>query len=85
MKPKYGEKTNSCYMDIDSFILLHKNRSYLHRHCKGYWTRFDTSNHALERSLPKGKKYKSNWNNERWITHEKNEKVCCIEISLFNR
>ena len=28
-------------------------------------TRFDTSNYELDRPLPKEKKYKSNWINER--------------------
>ena len=38
---------------------------YLGRYCKSCW--FDTSNYELDRLLPKGKKLKTNWINERWI------------------
>ena len=57
VKPKYGEKVKSYYMDKDSFILYIKIDDIYRNIIE---TRFDTSNYELEcncieRSLPKGK------------------------------
>ena len=35
VKPKYGENAKLCYIDTDSFIIVHvKNRRYLQSHCR---------------------------------------------------
>ena len=56
IKPEYYENAKLCYMDTDSFIVHIKT---------DVETRFDTSSYELDRPLPKGKKIKSNWINER--------------------
>ena len=52
------------YRSLDN---LHKNKYIYIDISKVVETRFDTSNYELYRSLPKWKKLKSNWINERWI------------------
>ena len=42
-------------------------------------TRFDTSNHELDRPLPKGKN-KSNWINGRRIWRKYNDRICWINL-----
>ena len=64
---KYGEKVKLCYMDTDSFIVYIKQKTediYSDK-LKDVETRFDTSNYELDIPLPKEKKQKSNWINER--------------------
>ena len=54
VKPKYGEKAKLCYMDIDSFIVYIKTDDIYKDIAEDVETRFDTSNYALDRPLPKG-------------------------------
>ena len=58
-----------CYMHADSFIVYIKIED-IEKDIADVETRFQTSNYELEWSsidkpLPKGKKWKSNWINER--------------------
>ena len=67
LNEKYGEKVKLCYMDTDSFIVYIKQKTediYSDK-LKDVETRFDTSNYELDIPLPKEKKQKSNWINER--------------------
>ena len=54
IKPKYEEKTQLCYVNTDSFIILIKTRC-LWRHPKIWENKFDTSNYKVKRSLLRGK------------------------------
>ena len=55
VKPKYSKKVKLCYMDTDSFIVYIKT-DYIYRDiADDVETRLDTSNHELDKSLPKGK------------------------------
>ena len=63
VKPKYGEKEKLCFVDIDSFIVLKKQKNIKREDfysdiSKDVETRFDTSNYELDRSLLKGKNKK---------------------------
>ena len=58
VKPKYGENTKRCYMDIDSFIVHVKTDDIYKDLAVDFETRFDTSNFDLYRPLPKGKNKK---------------------------
>ena len=62
VKPKYGEKTNLCIMDGDSFIVIvYKKTDYIYIDiAEDVEFRFDTSNFELDRPLLKGK-------NETWL------------------
>ena len=55
MKPKYGNKLKSCYMDTDSFIMNIKTNGFYKKFTSDIENRFDTSNYELNRPLPKGK------------------------------
>ena len=57
VKPRYGEKSNLCYMDTDSFIVYIKTDDIYKDIAEDVETRFDTSNYELDRPLPK-RKYK---------------------------
>ena len=52
-------------MDTDSFIVHVKADDIYKNITEDVETRFNTSNFELDRPLPKGKKQKSNWINER--------------------
>ena len=52
-------------MDTDSFIEFMKADANYSDIVKGVETTFDTSNYELDRRLPKEKKQKGNWINER--------------------
>ena len=52
-------------METDSFLIYLKTEDIYSDIAKGVETRFDTSNYELEIPLPKGKKQKSNWINEK--------------------
>ena len=52
-------------MDADSFIEFMKTDDNYSDIAKDVETTFDTSNYELDRQLPKEKKQKSNWINER--------------------
>ena len=54
-KPKFGEKAKLCYMDTDSFIVYTKTDDIYQDIVEDVETRFDTSNYALNKPLPKGK------------------------------
>ena len=54
IKPQYGEKTNLCYMDADSFIAYIKTDDIYKDIGEDIETRFDTSNYELDRPLLKG-------------------------------
>ena len=56
VKPKYGEKTKLCYMDIDSLILYRKTTDIYKDITVDVEIRFDVSNYELDRLLPKRKK-----------------------------
>ena len=46
-------------------------------------TRFDISNYELDRQLPKRRKKKNNWINERLIRWKNYQKNCCIKQKLI--
>ena len=75
---KCGEKAKLCYVDADSFIEFMKTDDNYSDIAKDVETTFDTSNYELDRQLPKEKKQKSNWINERWIKWKNYEKNCWI-------
>ena len=52
VKPKYDEKAELCYMDIDSFIVYIKTDDIYKDNAAGAETRYDTSNYELDRPLP---------------------------------
>ena len=64
VKPKYDKKAELCYMDTDSLILYIKTDD-IYKDILDVETRYDTLNYEFDRPLPKGKKLKSNWINER--------------------
>ena len=51
VKPRYGEKTRLCYMDIDSFILYIKSDDIYKDMAEDAETRFDTSSYDLDKTL----------------------------------
>ena len=58
VKPKYGKKEKSCYMDTYSFIVYIKTDDIYNDIEEDVETRFDTSNYELEKLLPKGENKK---------------------------
>ena len=58
VKPKYGEKTKLCNTDNDNFIVYIKPDNIYKYIAEDVETGFDTSNHELNRPLPKGKNKK---------------------------
>ena len=55
VKPKHGEKSKLCYMDID-ILFVHRKTNYIYNDIgEDVETRFDTSNYKLESLLPKEK------------------------------
>ena len=56
-KPKYGEKGKLCYVDTDSFTVYIKTDDIYKDIARVIETRFDSSNHELDRPLLK-EKYK---------------------------
>ena len=64
IKPKYGEKSNLCCMDTDSFTVYIKTDDIFKDNAEDVETISDI-NYKLDRPLPKGKNKKSNWINER--------------------
>ena len=61
VKPKYNEKAKSCYMNIDSFIVLVKTEDIYEDIAQDVERIFDTSNYELERPLPSEKSKNVNW------------------------
>ena len=58
VKPKYGEKTKSCYMDTGSFIVYIKADNIYKDIPENVETKFDTSNYELDKPFPKAKNKK---------------------------
>ena len=59
VKPKYGEKAKSCYIDTDSLIVYIKKKHDIYKDiAKDVESRFNTSNYELDRRLPKEKNKK---------------------------
>ena len=58
MKPKYGDKVKSCYMDTDSFIMNIKTEDFYNDISNDVEKRFDTPNYECDRPLPTGKNKK---------------------------
>ena len=54
-KPRYGEKSKLCYMDIDIFIVYIKTDDIYKHIAEDVETRFDTANYELHRPLFKEK------------------------------
>ena len=48
LKPKYGEKTKLCYMDINCFVVYIKTKNIDIDIAKDVETRFNTSNYEIE-------------------------------------
>ena len=87
VKPKFGE-TRLCYTDTDSFIVHIKADGIYKDITEDVETRFDISHFEIDWPLPKGKKWKSNWTNEKWIRWTNYEITCLIQsknIQLFKR
>ena len=59
VKPKYGEKAKSFYIDTDSFIFCIKTEDIYSDIAEDVETRFHTSNYELNRPLPKQKNLKN--------------------------
>ena len=55
VKSEYGEKVTLFYMDKDSFIVYIKTNEIYKYIAEDVETKFDTSNHELDRPLPKEK------------------------------
>ena len=55
-KPNHNEKAKFIYMDTGSFIVYIKTNDNYKDIAEDVETRFDTSNHKLDRPLPKGRK-----------------------------
>ena len=75
VKPNYGEKAKLCFMVTDIFSVYIKIDDIYKDIAEDFETGFDTSNHELDRPLPKVKSKKVIEINERWTTW-KNCKIC---------
>ena len=58
MKKKYGDMVKLCYMDTDSLIMNIKTKDFYKDIAQDVEERFNTSNYAVDRPLPKGKNKK---------------------------
>ena len=58
LKPEYGENVKVCYMDTNSFIAHVKTDDIYKDIAEDVEKRFNTSNHEIDRPLPKGKNKK---------------------------
>ena len=59
-------KTMQCYMDTDSFIIHIATEDFYKHIADDIKNRYDTSNHEVDRPLPKGMNKKCHRLNERW-------------------
>ena len=66
-------------MDTNRFIVYIKTEGIYAEFAKDIQRRFDTSNHELDRLLPKWKNKKSNWFDEKIIWWNNNKRICCIK------
>ena len=78
-KPKYWEKSKLFYMDTDSIIIYIEIEDIYSEIIKDIKKRFDTSSYDLHRPLPKRKKKKCNWINERWIRYKNHDRISWIK------
>ena len=62
-------------MGTESFIVYIKTDDIYKDIAEDVGTRFDTSDYELDRPLPKRKKVKTNWINERWIRQKNHGKI----------
>ena len=58
VKPKYGEKAKSCYVDTESFIIHVKAEDIYKDIAEDVEKRSDTSNFKIDRPLPIAKNNK---------------------------
>ena len=58
MKPKYKDRIRLCYMDTNSSIMHIKTEDFYRDIADDVEKKYDTSNYAVERSLPMGKNKK---------------------------
>ena len=58
LKPKYNDKAKMCYINTDSFIAHIKTEDIYNDISEDIETRFDTSNHNVNRLLPMRKSKK---------------------------
>ena len=58
LKPKYNDKAKMCYINTDSFIVHIKTEDIYNDISEDIETRFDTSNHNVNRQLPMRKSKK---------------------------
>ena len=58
VKKKDGDMVKLCYMDTDSLIMNIKTKDFYKVNAQDVKERFDTSNYAADRPLPKGKNKK---------------------------
>ena len=58
IKPKYQYKAKLCYMDTESFTIYIKTEDIYEDIANDDEKRFDTSNYAIKRPLPRGKNKK---------------------------
>ena len=65
VKPKYGEKAKLCYTDTDNFLVDVKRDDINEDIAEDFKAKLDSLNYESDRPLPKGKKQKSNWINQR--------------------
>ena len=88
LRLKYDENAKLCYMDTGSFIVFVKTHDIYKDIAEDVKTRSDTSNYEIDRLLSIGKKWKSDWINEKLIRWTIYEKICLINsrsVKLFKR
>ena len=56
VKPKYGENSKLCYMDIDTFIVHVKTDNIYKDTAEDFEIRYQKSNLEIDTPLPKEKK-----------------------------
>ena len=88
LRLKYDENAKLCYMDTGSFIVFVKTHDIYKDIAEDVKTRSDTSNYEIDRLLSIGKKWKSDWINEKLIRWTIYGKICWINsrsVKLFKR
>ena len=75
-------KKQNCVLRIQAVSLYTKTNDTREDIAEDVEIRFDTSNHELDRPLPKWKKQKCNWINETWIRWKSHETICWIKITV---
>ena len=75
-------------MDTESFNLYIKTDDTYKDIAEHVETWFDTSYYKLDKPFPKGKKWKSNWIDEKYIRSKNHDKICWIKsknLQILNR